>query len=112
MMEYRGARMPVAGYRPNELPDDVSREWQKEFGKARNQILGQVLPSIQDAEAKVGGRVKPGDLAYERIREVLNKYDSMAARHATNIVNRRHLSAGKLPRRPTVRELSTKSEVE
>lgn len=113
LMEYRGPRLPIAGYRPDDAPEEVTREWQTELGKARNQILSQVLPSIQDAERRAPpGGLKPDSPYYEQIRKTLATYDAMAVKHANDVVNQRHLSRGQMPRRKTVRELSRQSEVE
>lgn len=113
ILEYRGPRLPIAGYRGAEAPDNVTREWEIEFGKARNQILAPILPSIKAAEFKVPpSQLTPGKPQYEYIRGILQKHDNLAARHATNVVNQRHLGQRTMPRRPTVREQRSASEVD
>ena len=105
LLMYRGIRSPIAGYRPSEAPEEVTREWQIEVGKARNLMLSRLIPAIEAAEMRVGkDQMQPGSRFYERMRQKIQQYDSMALRHATNVVNRRHLRRGKLPRRPTIRE--------
>ena len=102
---YRGIRSPIAGYRPHDAPEKVTREWEIEFGKARDLMLSRLIPSIEQAEMRVGkDQMRPNTRFYEAMRKQIQQYDAMANRHATDIVNRRHLKRGGLPRRPTVRE--------
>ena len=105
LLFYRGPRLPIAGYRASEAPEEVTREWEIAFGKARSQIFRQVIPSIQAAEMQFPvAQRRQGTPFYEIVRKKLQTYDSMAARHATTIVNARHLARGRLPRQLTVRE--------
>lgn len=111
MMTYRGPRLPIAGYRASDAPDDVTRAWEIEFGKARKMILSQAIPAIEAAETKVPKeQLKPQAPFYEKIRKTLQTYDSMAARHATAIINQRYAATGKLPRQTSVRERRAPTE--
>jgi hypothetical protein len=105
LLTYRGPRHPIAGYPSGEAPDEITHEWEKEFGKARSRIFSKVIPSIEAAEMKVSGEdIKAGKAFYESVRKVVQNYDSIAARYATDIVNARHLRTRKPPRQPSLRE--------
>lgn len=112
LFEYRGPRQPIAGYRGSEAPEEINREWQVEFGKQRNLWLGQLLPTIRAAEMQIPiEKLTPQNQEYENLRKVIQKYDAIAARQATLIINSRH-PAGRPLRRPTVREQRSASEVD
>jgi transposase-like protein len=106
-MEYRGPRTSIAGYPAGEEPDNVTREWKLEFGQARSRILGQLIPSIEANETRqTREALQPGSPFYEQTRKMIQKYDAMAAKHATDVVNARALKAGRRrERKTTVQEL-------
>jgi len=88
---YRGPRTPVAGYPAGSVPDKLRREWQQEFGMARNQLL---MP--------LAGMDWPSD---EVARKKISTLDAQAARMATTTISMLYGKQEKPERKPTVREL-------
>ena len=89
--------IPLVGLPSAEIPPELVREWQIEFGKERYRRL---LP-IAQRELKE----QMTEREFERARKRIQEQNSIAAKRATNVINRRY-GAGrqKLPRRPTRRE--------
>lgn len=80
LLIHRGIRTPVAGFPPNQVPDDVRQEWEVEFGHQRNRIL---TPFVEKAEEF---RKLPPDIIRKRIQEM----DAIAAQITTAIVNAKY----------------------
>jgi len=75
---YRGARAPIAGLHPSDVPRPLQREWEKSFGRWRTNLL---LPTATELEK--------GDLAgmtITSLRETVMMLDTMAAKFATDEV--------------------------
>ena len=105
LMIYRGPRTSIAGYPAADAPEEITREWEQEFGQRRNKLLGPLQNHIEAAEARVPAeRRGPGSDFYEQTRRIIQKYDSAAAKYATLIIDRRNMSSAKLGRKPSIRE--------
>lgn len=96
LVVYRGPRHPVVGLPPSDVPRETLREWVTEFGRQRQRLLGPI------AGAMDRGELEGQDP--DQTRKHIMHVDAVAARFATNAVNARHGTAGKPPRKPTVRE--------
>lgn len=96
---YRGMRHPIAGFPAAEIPPDMRREWEQEFGRERQRRL---MPLAQDfLDGKLGKLEKEDE---EKIRARIQRIDGRAARYAARVVSDRYPNRPKPERQPTLRE--------
>lgn len=95
---YRGPRQPIAGYPPTEIPDELRREWEVEFGKARQFFMRRYIPWATKKEIT--------EKDYVRIKKRISAQDTKAAKRATAILERRYGKQPPKERRPGRRELA------
>lgn len=86
---YRPLRQPIAGSPAANVLPEHRQEWEIEFGKQRQQILGPIAKQDEQGAFKMQPR--------EQVRKMISGLDSLAARIATLKVNERH---GNKPRPP------------
>lgn len=92
---FRGPSGQVAGYPAGQAPREILREWQVVFGKSRQELLGTAAKNAARLEQEFG---------YEEVRAAIQELDAEARRIATEVLNRKYGTTGRLPRQPTRRE--------
>lgn len=75
---YRGPRTPLAGFPAAEIPQELRRQWQVEFGKQRQALLTEVIVNEQQWLKEFGPL---------KIMDIIKELDSKAAKIATGTIN-------------------------
>ena len=84
---YQGPRTPVAGFPPGQLPADLRDEWVREFGLARQALLGPLARAMKVLESK----------PQEQVIAEIKRRDALAAKRATMTIQARRGQMGPLP---------------
>lgn len=99
----RGKRLPIAGFPPGEIPDVNLREFTIELGKQRTKIMGTFAKNMIARLEKNPDLLKD-ETFVDQIRKQIRKFDTIAARVAKSIVDRRAGAVSKVKRRRTLRQ--------
>ena len=94
----RGPRTAIAGFPEGEVPENITVEFEREFGKIRNQLLLPIANMV-----KANPNMLKNEAVFESLRKSIQQLDANAARQARLIIDAR---AGKPKpgRQPTLKE--------
>jgi hypothetical protein len=90
----RGSRTPIAGYNPDELPDEVSRNYDIALGKARQRIIGPTAERML-AQIEADPKILKDPKTFDRMQATIKRLDANAARAARRETNTAHNAEGR-----------------
>ena len=94
----------IAGYNPDSLPNEVTREYDQKLGEYRQKVVGRFATNMLDKIASNPELLKNKEWK-ERTQKTIQALDTQAARLAKADIDRKAKAPAKLPKKPTVREL-------
>ena len=103
LLVFRGKRLPIAGFPPGEIPDANLREFTIELGKQRTKIMGTFAKNMIARIEKNPDLLKD-EVFVDQTRKQIRKFDTIAARVAKSIVDRRTGAPSKVRKRRTLRQ--------
>jgi hypothetical protein len=90
----RGARTPIAGYNPSDMPDEVSRDYDIALGKARQRIIGPTAERML-AQINANPKLLKDQKTLDRMQATIKRLDNNAARVARREAGSAHNKEGR-----------------